>query len=147
MSSEAGDPVLGALRSALDFAHLDAEALAGLAEGSTLHRYPAGERIFEKGSDADGLYVVVSGSVRIEDVVHGRDVQIAQIGPGDFFGEVSLALHTTRTRSARAGEDCEVLVVPLELVRRLAESRPHLHEELMTAFEDRMARREDRAGD
>jgi CRP-like cAMP-binding protein len=147
MGAQPNEQVREALRSALDFADLDDEALADLARGSTLRGYAAGERIFEKGSAADGLYVVISGSVRIEDLVHGRQVEIARIGPGDFFGEVSLALHTARTRAARAAAGTEVLVVPVALVRRLAESRPHLHEELMTAFEDRMPLREERADD
>jgi len=136
-----------ALRSALDFAKLDDGGVAELSEAAARRFYRAGERIFEKGSEADGLYVVVSGAVRIEDSVHGQEVEIAQIGPGDFFGEISLALHTTRTRAARAAQDSEILVLPLEAVRRLAEARPHLEQELMEAFEARMPRREELAGE
>jgi len=138
---------MDALKSAFDFASLDDETVSWLRQASTLRTYLAGEQIFEKGSPADGLYVVVSGSVRIEDVVHGRDVEIAEIAPGDFFGEISLALHTTRTRAARTEGDSEILVLPLQVIRRLGESRPHLEDELMAAFEDRMARREERAGE
>ena len=140
------DPV-DALRSAFDFADLDDQTLSWLAESAEIRGYQAGERVFDKGSEPDGLYVVVGGRVRIEDSVHGREIEIAEIGPGDFFGELSLALHTARTRAARAAVDSQILVLPLDAVRRLSAARPHLEEELMAAFEERMPMREDLAGE
>jgi CRP-like cAMP-binding protein len=80
--------------------------------------------------------------VRITDSVRGRDVDIARIEPGDFFGEVSLALHTPRTRSARTDADAEVLVIPGEAIARLARDHPHFEAGLVQAFGDRMAARE-----
>ena len=74
-------------------------------------------------------------------------LKIALIGPGDFAGEVSLALHTTRTRAAQAKEDSEVLVIPAASFDELAAEQPALGSQLIEAFEDRMAAREEAAAE
>ena len=146
--ADAGDPrLMEAVRSALDFAQLDDETLGRLVTSSSLRRLPAGEVLFEKGSDPDGLYVVVSGTLSIFQVLHGEEHSIALIGPGDFTGEVSLALRTTRTRSARAREDAEVLVIPVAAFEELAAANPHLGAQLVAAFEERVAQREEAAAE
>jgi len=135
------------LRRAVDFAELDDQQLARLVTASSLRRFVAGETLFEKGSEPDGLYVVVSGSVRIFDVIQGNERDLAVIGTGDFTGEVSLALHTVRTRSAQAREDAEVLVIPVAAFDELASEHPALGSQLIEAFEDRMAGREEAAAE
>ncbi|HJP66210.1 MAG TPA: cyclic nucleotide-binding domain-containing protein [Actinomycetota bacterium] len=146
--ADAGDArLVEALRRALDFANLDDEQLSRLVTASSLERFAAGDALFDKGSAADGLYVVVEGSIRILDVFHGNERDLALIGPGDFTGEVSMALHTTRTRSAQAKEDSEVLVIPTGAFDELAAEHPTLGSQLIEAFEDRMARREDAAAE
>jgi CRP-like cAMP-binding protein len=131
-----------ALRTALSFASLDDETLSRLAQEATPRTVPAGTVIFEKGSPADGLYVVVSGSVRIVDAVHGKDVEIAVIRPGDFFGEVSLALDTARTRAAQAKEETELIVVPFDAFTAISASHPHLPAQLLQAYGERIGPRE-----
>jgi len=142
-----GPRLVDLLRRALDFAGLDDEQLGALVTASSLERFGSGETLFEKGSPADGLYVVIEGAVRIFDDVHGEERHLALIQPGDFTGEVSLALHTTRTRSAQAREDSEVLVIPVAAFEQLAAEHPALGSQLIEAFEDRMARREEAAAE
>jgi CRP-like cAMP-binding protein len=146
--ADAGDPrLIETLRRALDFAELDDEQLKRLVTASSLERFAAGETLFEKGSEPDGLYVVVSGTVRIFEVLHGEEHDLALIEPGDFTGEVSLALHTTRTRAAQAKEDSEVLVIPVGAFNELASQHPALGAQLIEAFEERAARREEAAAE
>ena len=146
--ADAGDPrLIETLRRALDFAGLDDEQLARMVTASSLERYGAGQTLFDKGSEPDGLYVVVSGSVRIFDVMHDQEHDLALIEPGDFTGEVSLALHTTRTRAAKAKEDSEILVLPVGSFDELTSEHPALGAQLIEAFEDRAARREEAAAE
>ena len=146
--ADAGDPrLIDELRRALSFANLDDEHLRRLVTASSLERFAAGDMVFEKGSAPDGLYVVITGAIRIFDVLHGEDHDLALIGPGDFAGEVSLALHTTRTRAAQAKEDSEVLVIPAASFDELAAEQPALGSQLIEAFEDRMAAREEAAAE
>jgi CRP-like cAMP-binding protein len=146
--ADAGDPrLIETLRQALDFADLDDEQLARLVTAASLERFAAGETLFEKGSEPDGLYVVVSGSVRIFDIMHGVEHDLAVIEPGDFTGEVSLALHTTRTRSAQAREDSDILVLPVGSMDELTLEQPTLAAQFIEAFEERTVRREDAAAE
>jgi CRP-like cAMP-binding protein len=146
--ADAGDArLMEAVRSALDFAQLDDEALARLVTASSLRPLPAGTVLFEKGSDPDGLYVVVSGTISIFQVLHDEEHALALIGPGDFTGEVSLALKTTRTRSARAKGDAEVLVIPVAAFDQLAAANPTLWAQLVDAFAERVAQREEAAAE
>lgn len=133
------------LRQALSFAHLDEDTLRELAEMAETRSFTAGDLVFEKGSSPDGLYVVISGTVGIFDVIHGRRTDIAAIGPGDFFGEISLALHTLRTRAAEAREATELMVLPIQSLQEVLSAKPSLAAQLVEAFGDREAGREDAA--
>ena len=147
MDDQRRDRAVRALRSALDFAKLDEGSLQDVVARSLLRDYGPGEVVFEKGDRPEALYVVVSGAVAIGDVVHGEERRLAMIGPGDFFGEVGVALHVPRTRAARADQASEILVVPAEVVRSLASAHPHLEARLIEAFGDRATGREERAAE
>jgi cGMP-dependent protein kinase len=70
-------------------------------------RFRAGQWIAKKGDQATTFYIVKEGSVAIckeesEDIV---------VGPGGYFGEQALYLHTCRSRSVRAIQDTVLLAV------------------------------------
>jgi CRP-like cAMP-binding protein len=69
----------------------------------------AGETIIEEGAEGRGLYLVVSGRVR----VHKRDgadiVQVAALGPGDLFGEISLLMQKPSTATVVAEQSTALL--------------------------------------
>jgi CRP/FNR family transcriptional regulator/CRP/FNR family cyclic AMP-dependent transcriptional regulator len=102
--------------------------------------YPAGSFVFQRGSPGDALYIVLSGRVRITDVDDsGRDLEIAVIERGDFFGEMSLLLDTTHTKNVQAVEDSEVLVLMKESFRALLELKPDMADEVRERLEQRRA--------
>jgi CRP/FNR family transcriptional regulator, cyclic AMP receptor protein len=68
------------------FRGIDADGLAMLAERATSVDFPAGHVIARQGEIGTGFFVVVSGRVR---VVRDGEV-IATLGPGEFFGELSV---------------------------------------------------------
>jgi CRP/FNR family transcriptional regulator, cyclic AMP receptor protein len=72
--------------------------------------YDAGENVFSEGDPGSGLYMIRSGRVRI--FCHdprGKDEDLALAGPGDFFGEATLATPAVRTASARTLEKSELI--------------------------------------
>lgn len=85
------------------FKRLEAHELEHLAENVDQVNYKAGETIFNEHDLGDGLYVVETGSVRIwvmdEDV---QDVTLAELKPGDFFGELAVLDRGERSSSATA---------------------------------------------
>jgi CRP-like cAMP-binding protein len=134
-----------ALRDALAFAGLDDQAIERLAGPSRSLSVPAGTVVFEKGSPAEGFYVVMSGRVSVVDTIGGHEHELAVIDPGDFFGELGHALHIPRTRAARVREDAVLVEVPREAVQELIRAHPDMARRLLEAFEDRMAGRESAA--
>jgi CRP-like cAMP-binding protein len=68
------------------FAGVDADGLARIAEQSVEVEFPTGRVIVRQGEVGTGFWVVATGSARVV-----RDgATIATIGPGDFFGELSV---------------------------------------------------------
>ncbi len=132
-----------ALRAVPDFASLDDESLLTIVGASANLFWPTGALVFERGSVSEGLYVVLSGGVRIYDVADGDEVEISRLSPGDSFGELSLMLRTTHTKRATAVEDTELMVVPEESFRQLLES----NEELAAYFSRRVEERRPVRGD
>ena len=74
-------------------------------------RYPAKSTIIFAGEKGESLYYIIRGivTVVIEDD-EGREMIIAYINDGEFFGELGIFNEGDRTRSAwiRAKTDCEV---------------------------------------
>src|ERR1044071_6219252 len=88
------------------FKRLEPHELEHLAEEVDQVDFPAGETIFSEHDRGDALYIVEEGSVRIwvydEDV---KDVTLAQLKPGDFFGELAVLDRGERSSSATAITD------------------------------------------
>jgi CRP-like cAMP-binding protein len=126
-----------ALRRVPDFDALEPRALLRVVGASTNLLWSAGRTIFEKGAPAEALYIVLSGTVRVFDPDAGGE-DTARIGPGDYFGEVSLLLHTTHSKSAEAIEDTELMVIPKDSFQALLDATPDLAEHFRRKVEERL---------
>jgi hypothetical protein len=80
-------------------AELPGETLAKLAAKMKREQIPAGGLVVQEGDDGDRFYVVLSGMLSVsQESLGARRV----LRPGDYFGEVALALDVARTASVRA---------------------------------------------
>ncbi len=70
------------------FADLTRPQIESVAHKMTEESYPTGQRILRQGFTGTGFYVIVDGEVTIK--VDGSE--IARLGKGDFFGEMSILL-------------------------------------------------------
>lgn len=67
--------------------------------------YQADEVVFHEGDVGSGMYCVRSGQVLIyTQDEEGNEIKQAQLGPGDFFGEVALTAQKPRIATARTLE-------------------------------------------
>lgn len=89
------------------FRGIDAEGLAALAEMATPVEFPAGHVIARQGDIGTGFFVIIEGTVRV--VRDGETV--ARLGPGEFFGELSVLDRQPRnaTVSAEVATTCLAL--------------------------------------
>lgn len=84
---------------------------AGLAVvGQLLHEreYVKGEVVFDEGEEAQALYIVLSGKVLICRHNSVGMQSIAELGSGQFFGDMALLDNSPRSAQARATENCEL---------------------------------------
>ena len=72
--------------------------------------YQKSEVIFEENASGSEMYVIHSGKVKLTTSKMGREVTLATLGSGEFFGEMALVDSSPRTAKAIAAEDNTRLV-------------------------------------
>lgn len=74
--------------------------------------YTANEYIFMQNDPGIGLYLIIKGEVLItEETEDGERFDLANLGRGDFFGELALLDEETRSASAIALKDSQLAVL------------------------------------
>lgn len=89
------------------FAKLEDKHLKQLAGIMVPRKFASGDVVVKEGDAGAGVFVISSGKV---EVVKGDDV-LNTLGPGEFFGEMSLFEGFPRSATVRALEDTECLVM------------------------------------
>src|SRR5437870_6565543 len=88
-----------------------------------------GEVIVQEGTEADGFYVIVSGSARaLKRGEKGEEMSLGSLGPGDSFGEVALIEDGDRTATVRASSDVEALRLDKAVFRAVVQINPAIRE-------------------
>ena len=135
--------LIKALKGVPGFDALDESYLVLVAGASVNLLWPAGKFVITKGAPAQALFIVLEGAVRIYDEVGDDEIEIARIGPGEYFGEISLLMETTHTKNVQAVEDTELLVLSKESFRRLLASNPNLEVQIRERSETRRTQAEE----
>src|SRR6267143_5464210 len=74
--------------------------------------YPKDSTVIAAGDPADALYVVISGRLKvIMSDNEGREVILAILNQGDFFGEMGLIAQAPRSATVTTNEPCELLTI------------------------------------
>ncbi|XP_016929844.1 cAMP-dependent protein kinase type II regulatory subunit isoform X3 [Drosophila suzukii] len=73
-----------------------------LADALVSKSYDNGERIIKQGDAADGMYFIEEGTVSVRMDQDDAEVEISQLGKGQYFGELALVTHRPRAASVYA---------------------------------------------
>ncbi len=98
----------GLLRSMTIFQPLSDDDLLDLATLLELEDYYWGFPILQKGDPASNLFIIVSGKVEVMDE---DGVTLAEMGPGEVFGEMSLLSGDRVTTTIMAMEPCQIAIL------------------------------------
>ena len=130
---------LEALRSVPLFASLDDEGATGLRERLELELKPAGSVLFKQGDVGDAMYLIEDGRVRIfindED---GDEVTLAELGGGDFFGEMAILDGKPRSAYATIVTDSRLAVLSREHFLDFVRQNPDVALTMLSAITDRL---------
>jgi CRP-like cAMP-binding protein len=97
-----------------------------------------GETIVRQGNDGSSMFVLLRGSVAVTlKDAHGSSEQVATLGGGDFFGEMSLMTGEKRSASVTALEEVECAELHKDDVAGLLLRRPELAREISAILEQR----------
>lgn len=121
---------------------LDNEQLMRVSRAAVAQRYDPGALIFRQGSDCRDFYVLASGKVEIIlQRENASDVVVAQLQPGQYFGEMQLLYGNGRSASARASEHApaEVYTVNGETLAEILGESEILREAMTNTANERMA--------
>jgi len=69
----------------------------------------SGDFVFREGDQGDQMFILQTGKVRVSKRIGGRDHTLAELGKGEFFGEMAIVNNVKRTASVQAIEKSELL--------------------------------------
>jgi len=115
------------------FTSLQTEEKDLLASQLEQRRVRAGQRIVEQGAEGQSLYVIAEGllEVRVRFEEDGTEHKVAQVGPGDFFGEMSLLTGAPRSASVLTMTDVIVYKIEKIHIESILKARPPIAETLV----------------
>jgi CRP/FNR family transcriptional regulator, cyclic AMP receptor protein len=141
MSTKSPEMTLEALRSVPLFASLDDTAATELRSLLTTGDFSGTTELFHKGDSGDAMYLIESGRVRISIADDdGREVTLAELAQGDFFGEMALIDGRKRSADARVLEDARLAILARPAFLSFVRANPDVALGMLGALSDRLRR-------
>jgi len=73
--------------------------------------YSKNEYVFKEGDTNQEMYFILAGHIRVTKKAGKVKKVLADLGPGDYFGEMAALIDASRTASAHATEDTQIAVI------------------------------------
>jgi CRP-like cAMP-binding protein len=116
----------GALRHVKILACLDDAQLNRFVQFMELEQVKQGSVVVNQGDLGDAMYLIREGELRVRLQAGGRETILATLGPGDFFGDISLFDQGPRPADVVANVDTTVLKLSASGFEKLAKQAPDL---------------------
>jgi CRP-like cAMP-binding protein len=107
------------------FAGFSQEEFNAFTKVMNVHPLPAGMPIVQQNDTGKSVYIIASGAVKIfTTLLSGERVDLATLGSGDFFGEISFLTGKPRTATVETTEDSVILEVTEDKLREITVQKP-----------------------
>jgi CRP-like cAMP-binding protein len=100
--------------------------------------FPKGTVLFKEGEPGKEMYVVQSGRVNITKTVRDTEKVLATLGPGEFFGEMSILNNKPRSAGAIMAEDGKLLVIDPRTFEAMIRGNVEIAVRLIKKLSDRL---------
>jgi len=133
---------MGALARSNSFGGLPDAALAPLASAMTQVSVKRGDLAFRQGEPATGLYILVSGQLKLCIETPGGDEHVLEIlGEGECFGEAAVLTDRMHLFTAAAVTECTLLHMPRNILMVQLDANSALAQRLLRHLGDRLYQR------
>ena len=123
--------ILNILKTVPLFEELNEEEHESIIEHIKMEYYPAHHTLFEQGKPGDAMYIIKSGMVQIKN----NSSTLAQLGEGNFFGEMALLEGQPRMASAETLSDAEIFVLRRDDFLSLLQDTPGIAHKVKRAYD------------
>ncbi len=125
------------------FSGLSQQELLAVVRGLGLHTFQPGDVIVTEGEPGQSLFILAAGnaSVFVRSST-GRDLQVAALAEGDFFGEITCLSGGPRTATVTAAAACEMLELDKTALDSIASTHPRVRRRLEDCYVERASSRE-----
>ncbi|KAB2962761.1 MAG: cyclic nucleotide-binding domain-containing protein [Thermoanaerobaculia bacterium] len=113
------------------------------SRGKYLTEHAAGVTIFEQGAAGAEMFIIEEGDVEIFRRFAGREKVLSTLGPGDFFGEMSVLEGRPRSAGARARSACRLLPIDASTLDALLRQHPEIAVRMLRKLAGRVRRYEE----
>jgi hypothetical protein len=131
----------GALRRVKILAGLTDDQLSRFARFMQIKQAPQWSTLVTQGEHGDAMYLILEGELRVRLLIGGRESLLATLGPGDFFGDISLFDHGPRSADIVANQDSFLLKVSAAGLQALTNEAPDIAAAFLTGVVKTMALR------
>jgi CRP-like cAMP-binding protein len=115
------------------FAEVPDDVLAKVAPWATVEEWPEGKEIVKEGGFSNHFYAIQDGTVKVE-----RDGQhLADLGPGDVFGEQGLLEKQERSATVTATSEVRLVKIEHWELSRMRQAMPEVVDQLVQKVEER----------
>ena len=121
------------------FSGLTEQQLDALAAGSARRSYPKGRTIVSEGEPSQSMYILLAGRAKVQrSDSEGKEVILAVLGSGEFFGEMSLIDDSPRSASVITLESCEFMAVSKDAFKTMLQQSPEVSMAVMRGLVRRL---------
>jgi CRP-like cAMP-binding protein len=132
---------LQSLRAVSFLKSLTDEELGEIGALLTVSDYPPKARIVAEGEPIGAFYLVLKGTLHVRRLAQKREMLLARIGPGGFFGEINLFEPGEATASVYAMDAVTVALIDYGRFRDFMAARPGIGYKIVAALMAELARR------
>ena len=100
--------------------------------------YGRNEYIFREGDGGHDLFYILNGRVRMEKKAGQTKKILAEMGPGEYFGEMAALINAPRTASARCSEECHIAVISGDTLRGIIRESDQVSLFMLKEFSNRI---------
>jgi CRP/FNR family transcriptional regulator, cyclic AMP receptor protein len=124
--------IVDALKAVSLFSRLSQKYLTGIARSCVEREFDEGETIIRQGNPGVGLFVIVSGTVKVVKTNEaGKRMELATHGSGEVIGEMAVLDGANRTADVIAVEPTTCLVLSSWDFRSFMDAHPEVALEIL----------------